>query len=66
MEATPLACHAVATVAQSRSDGSASLSQRVPVNNVISFLHVAAVNKGRKVLRTSLMGSGRDMGFLLQ
>jgi hypothetical protein len=37
----------------------------VPVNNVISFLHVGVVNNGRKTVRTSIMGSGRGMNFLL-
>jgi hypothetical protein len=31
------------------------------VNNVISFLQVGAVNKGRKTAKTSIMGSGRGM-----
>jgi len=40
-------------------------ASRVPVNNVISFLYVGAVNTGRKTVRTSIMGSGSGMNILL-
>jgi hypothetical protein len=31
----------------------------------MSFLHVGAVNNGRKTVKTSIMGSGRGMNILL-
>src|SRR5260370_14671085 len=54
----PLARRAAATVRR-------PWTSSVPVNNVISFLHVGAVNNGRKTVRTSIMGSGRGMNILL-
>src|SRR2546426_12833900 len=56
--ALPLARKAAATVRR-------PCASSVPVNNVISFLHVGAVNNGRKTVRTSIMGSGRGMNILL-
>jgi hypothetical protein len=50
----PLARRAAATVRRPRAN-------RVPVNKVIRFLHVGAVNNGRKTAKTSIMGSGRGM-----
>jgi hypothetical protein len=37
----------------------------VPVNKIISFLHVGAVNNGPNTVRTSIIGSGRGMDILL-
>src|SRR5258708_5113603 len=56
--ALPLARRAAATVRR-------PCANRVPVSSVISFLHVGAVNNGRKTVRTSIMGSGRGMNILL-
>src|SRR5437763_1089329 len=39
-------------------------AKSVPVNNVISFLQVGAVNSGRKTTKTSIIGAGRDMNIL--
>ena len=56
--ALPLARRAAATVRR-------PCANRVPVHNVISFLHVGAVNNGRKAIRTSRMESGSGMNILL-
>src|SRR5579863_4602075 len=54
----PLARRAAATVRR-------PWASSVPVNNVISFLHVGAVNNGRKTVRTSIMEAGSGMNILL-
>jgi hypothetical protein len=54
----PVAGRAAATVRCPRES-------LVPVNKIISFLHVGAVNNGPNTVRTSIIGSGRGMDILL-